>query len=180
MTSVTLNYEQTFCILSHMHTPQTAICIECVSNSNSAIDAPNYGTGSQHSLPRTGTHFFTSVCNLLGSLTCRCCQCMSCLVRISALTLPVYVPACCDSSVSIVTRLWGGWYWVPILAGTRGFISSVTSTPALGHGQPSIEGVYEVKSKWKCTTTPLVWLHGIDRNNYFNIAGISAKWYPVH
>jgi hypothetical protein len=160
MKSVTLNNEQTICILSHMHTPQTTVRIECVSNSNSAIDAPNYGTGSQHSLPRTGTlvtstQFFTSVCNLLGSLTCRCCHCMSCLLRISALTLPVYVPACCDSSVSIVTRLWGGWYWVPILVGIRGFISSVTSTPALGHSQPSIEGATRLRISGGVLRLPL-------------------------
>jgi hypothetical protein len=40
-----LNYEQPFCISRHIHTLETTVHIERVSNSNSAIDAPNYGTG---------------------------------------------------------------------------------------------------------------------------------------
>ena len=34
--------------LRHIHTLQTTVQIERASNSNSAIDAPNYGAGLQH------------------------------------------------------------------------------------------------------------------------------------
>jgi hypothetical protein len=33
----------------------------------------------------------------------------------------------------------------------------------------------EVKNKWRCTSTPLICLHGIDKENVLLFAGVSAK-----
>jgi hypothetical protein len=149
-------WTSTFYFKSYSHTTdphvQYFINIECAWNSTFGINALNYGAAWHHTyspcLPRTNRNICEKHAilrihfQLAGKPYLQVFQCICCMVY-----LPVHVPAhwhallaglmgSQDSSVRIVTRLWIGWYGVPILAGTRGFLFSITPTPALAH--PSI------------------------------------------